>query len=169
MVGYVRGEGALAGPTWDEQVDGDDRLALDRRLRERSVRMARDDYELGLLLRRGFVLKVHEIGGFGSFREYAEHLFGFSARQTEERLRVAEALERLPGLSVELAQGRIRWSVARELARVATEENELEWIEAAENKTAREGEALVSGRMIGDAPDTPVKTAARNHPRSVRA
>src|SRR5687768_16745959 len=122
MVGYEVGEVALITPAWADRADENDGpVAIDRRLRERAKRMARDDYELGLLLRRGFVLNVHQLGGFGSFREYAEHLFGFGSRQIEERLRVAEALERLPGLSVELAQGRVCWSVARELTRVATE------------------------------------------------
>src|SRR5687768_5720918 len=85
MNDYIAGtsEGADA-PTWAEHGEGP--VAIDRRLRERAKRMARDDYDLGLLLRRGFVLKVHALGGFGSFCEYAELLFGFSARQTEERL-----------------------------------------------------------------------------------
>jgi hypothetical protein len=111
---------------------------------------------------------VHELGGFGSFREYVEHVFGFTGRQTEERLRVAEALERLPGLSVEMARGRVCWSVARELSRVATEENEVEWIEVASGKTAHEVESMVSGRTIGDAPDAEVKPEARMHRLSLR-
>src|SRR5688572_19885875 len=114
-------EAPIESPTWDRgdnEVDGP--VAIDRKLRERAALMARGDYELGLLLRRGFVLNVHTLGGFGSFREYAEHLFGFTGRQTEERLRVAEALERLPGLAVQLARGELCWSVVRELARVAT-------------------------------------------------
>ncbi|HMJ11257.1 MAG TPA: hypothetical protein VK524_07600 [Polyangiaceae bacterium] len=39
--------------------------------------------------------QVHMHLGFGSFSEYAERLFG-KPRSTEEKLRVAEALERLP-------------------------------------------------------------------------
>src|SRR6185503_587197 len=76
--------------------------------------------------------------------------------QVEERLRVAEALESLPGLSVKLAQGELCWSVVRELSRVATEENELEWLEAADAKTAHEVEAMVSGRTLGDSPESEV-------------
>jgi hypothetical protein len=154
------------GEGGEDELEG--AVDIDRRLRERAVKMARNDYELGLLLRRGFVLKVHELGGFGSFHEYAQRLFGYSGRQTEERLRVAEALDRLPGLSLELAQGRVCWSVVRELTRVATEETEPEWISAGEGKTAREVEAMVSGRTLGDAPSDPVKPEARMHRISMR-
>jgi len=103
MGGYTE-RSVYGAPTWGiaEQDGGEsqDAIAIDRRLRDCAQRRAADDYQLGLLLRRGFVLRVHDVGGFGSFREYAERLFGFTGRQTEERLRVAEALERLPGLSI---------------------------------------------------------------------
>jgi hypothetical protein len=178
MVEYGNESLAMVPPTWapwvtthvgeGEEGELEGAVAIDRRLRERAVKMARNDYELGLLLRRGFVLKVHELGGFGSFHEYVARLFGFNGRQTEERLRVAEALDRLPGLSVELAQGRLCWSVARELTRVATEETELEWISAAEGKTARDVESIVSGRTLGDVPSDPVKPEARMHRISMR-
>jgi hypothetical protein len=85
---------------------------VDRKLREHARRRARDDYELGALLREGYLLRVHELGGYGSFREYALRLFGFTARQTEERLRVAEILERLPALAQKLMDGELCWSYA---------------------------------------------------------
>jgi hypothetical protein len=148
------------GPPDDELKDA---RSVDRKLREHARRRARDDYELGNLLRRGFVLRVHELGGFASFREYAERVFGFTGRQTEERLRVAQALEQLPGLSVKLAQGELCWSVVRELTRVCTEENELHWIDAADGRTAREVERMVSGLSVGDGPDAEALPEAKQH------
>jgi hypothetical protein len=151
-------------PTWasiDEEQE--DAPSIDRRLRDHARRRARDDYELGILLRRGFMLRVHELGGFASFREYAEHVFGFTGRQTEERLRVAAALDALPGLSVKLAQGELCWSVVRELSRVCTEENELVWIDAADGRTAREIERMVSGLSPGDGPDSAPAPQAKQH------
>jgi hypothetical protein len=158
-----------AAPTWgsiDDELE--DAHSVDRRLREHARRRARDDYELGNLLRRGYLLRVHELGGFASFREYAEHVFGFTGRQTEERLRVAEALERLPGLAVKLAQGELCWSVVRELSRVCTEANELEWIDAAEARTAREVERMVSGLSLGDGPGDEPQREAKQHRLSMK-
>jgi hypothetical protein len=132
----------------DDDIENEDAPTIDRRLREHAARRARDDYELGRLLRRGFVVRVHVLAGFASFHEYVDRVFGYTGRQTEERLRVAEALERLPGLSVKLAQGELCFSVVRELTRVCTEESELEWIAVAEGRTAREVERMVSGRSF---------------------
>jgi hypothetical protein len=57
--------------------------------------------------------------GYGGFNEYIERLFGYSPRFTQERLRVAEALEELPELHAALSSGALHWSVVRELTRVA--------------------------------------------------
>ena len=43
--------------------------------------------------------------GFGSFSEYIERCFGYQPRSTQEKLRVAEALEELPSLAGALAEG----------------------------------------------------------------
>src|SRR5688500_13189271 len=84
-----------------------------RRLRARAERRANDDYVLGMLLRQGYLVRVHELGGFATFREYAERLFGFTGRQVEERLRVAEALEDLPALAGRLDAGELCFSSVR--------------------------------------------------------
>ena len=43
--------------------------------------------------------------GFGSFSEYIERLFGYRLRSTQEKLRVAEALEGLPVVAEALEGG----------------------------------------------------------------
>jgi hypothetical protein len=95
------------------------------------------DYEEGRWLLRAERAGAHVRLGYGSFREYAERLFGYSARLVQEKLRVAEALERLPLLAGELERGKTSFSVVRELSRVATAATEGAWLEAARGKTAR--------------------------------
>jgi hypothetical protein len=105
---------------------------------------------------------THVYFGYASFGEYIERLFGLSRRATEEKLRVAGALEALPELAEALRSGKLNWSVVRELSRVAVPETEHEWILAARRKTARQVERMVSGIAPGDRP------ADRRRPELVR-
>jgi hypothetical protein len=75
------------------------RTDADRVLRTLRGVQAAGDYQLGCWLRCGARLDVHRIYGYASFREYVERVFGFRGRTTEERLRVAEALESLPHIA----------------------------------------------------------------------
>jgi hypothetical protein len=130
-------------------------LYVDLKLRELARDRAKSEHQLCGWLRRGFIEEVHTIGAFASFQQYAERVFKFTSRQTEERLRVAEALENLPELNERFATGDVAWSVVRELTRVATPDNENAWIGATAERTAREVEQLVSGRSLGELPDGP--------------
>jgi hypothetical protein len=127
--------------------------------RERANLEGREALALLRALRAG----VHRHLGFGSFAEYVERLFGYGARTTEDKLRTAEALEGLPVLERALQEGRVRWSAARELVRVATSATENEWLEAVEGRTVREIELLVSGRARGDRPGDAERSEARKH------
>src|SRR5688572_12093133 len=91
--------------------------------------------------------------GFATFAEYIERIFGYTPRFTQDRLRVAEALEELPELCNSLSTGELNWSVVRELTRVATPGTESEWIAAARGLTARDVERLVSGHRPGNRPN----------------
>src|SRR5262245_47770513 len=102
------------------------------------------DFEEGRWLRAALAAGVHVRLGLGSFAEYVERLFGYAPRVTHEKLRVAEALERLPQLTQALRDGAVTWSSARELSRVATAETEQVWLDCAKNRTVREVEQLVS-------------------------
>jgi hypothetical protein len=110
------------------------------------------DFEEGRWLVRAHRSRVHERLGFGSFSEYVGRLFGYGTRLVQEKLRVAEALERLPELAEALKQGRVCWSALRELTRVATPETESVWLAAATGRTVRELETLVSGLAPGSQP-----------------
>jgi hypothetical protein len=112
------------------------------------------DFEEGQWLLRAIRRRVHERLGFGSFGEYVGRLFGHGPRLVQEKLRVAEALERLPELAEALKQGRVCWSALRELTRVATTETEAAWLAAATGRTVRELEKLVSGLAPAVGPAT---------------
>src|SRR6266850_8153726 len=90
-----------------------------RRVHEELSRLARCrarlDWEEGRWLLDALRCGAHLHLGFGSFGEYIERLLGYSRRSTDERLRVAEALENLPELARALRDGQISWSIAREL------------------------------------------------------
>src|SRR5260221_8871917 len=120
-----------------------------RREHEQLSRLAKTraqlDWEEGGALLRALRSCVHLHLGFGSFAEYIERILGYGPRWTEERLRVAEALEGLPELGKSLRNGDVGWSAARELTRVATPESEHQWIEVARGRTIRQIESLVGG------------------------
>ncbi len=133
--------------------------ALSRLAQDRAIA----DAEEGrcLLAARRSAAHVHM--GFGSFGEYIERLFGYGRRCTQEKLRVAEALEGLPVLARALDEGALSWSAVRELTRVAVSETEGEWLEVAYGKSVRQLEELVAGKRAGDTPGSPSKPEARRH------
>src|SRR3982751_5888650 len=128
-----------------------------RRAHEELVRLATAraglDFEEGRWLLRAFRVGAHVECGFGSFNEYVERLFGYGPRLTQEKLRVAEALEGLTETARELQAGSISFSAARELTRVAISSTEREWLAATANRTVREVERLVSGHRPGSRPE----------------
>jgi hypothetical protein len=136
-------------------------------IHERLGRLAKEkavfEAELGRSLLLGEREAVHRHLGFATYAEYLERLFGFSPREVKERLRVARALEELPCMQDALETGRLCWSAARELSRVATPGTEEAWLSAISDKTVREVEELVSGRVRGDGPDAPPDDEARRH------
>jgi hypothetical protein len=130
-----------------------------QRAHDELLRLARSravlEFEEGRWLVRACRSGVHARLGFGSFNEYVGRLFGYGARLVQEKLRVAEALERLPAFAEALNQGQICWSALRELTRVATPETEAEWLAAAAGRTVRELEKVVSGLAPGSRPGDP--------------
>jgi hypothetical protein len=130
-----------------------------QRAHDELLRLARSraglDFEEGRWLLRARQSGVHARLGFGSFSEYVGRLFGYSSRLVQEKLRVADALERLPECARALKKGQVCWSAVRELTRVATPETEAAWLAAASGRTVRELEKLVSGLAPGSQPGDP--------------
>jgi hypothetical protein len=89
--------------------------ALSRLAKERAAA----DAEEGRWLLAALRSAAHVHLGFGSFGEYIERLFGYKPRSTQEKVRVAEALEELPATAQALERGELSWSAVRELSRVA--------------------------------------------------
>src|SRR5262245_63729745 len=88
--------------------------ALTRLARERAAA----DAEEGRCLLAALRSAAHVHLGHGSFGEYIERVLGYKPRSTQEKLRVAEALEQLPAIAQALEHGRLHWSAVRELTRV---------------------------------------------------
>jgi len=138
-----------------------------RQAHEELVRLATEraglDFEEGLALLRAHRAGAHVRLGFASFNEYTERIFGYGPRLTQEKLRVADALEELPEIARELQTGAISFSQARELTRVATPSTEKEWLETARGRTVREVEQLVSGHRPGSLPDDVPDSRLKKH------
>jgi hypothetical protein len=129
--------------------------AIDRKLVELAAKKGELDEEIGRWLLAAERANVHRELGFASLVEYAERRLGYDARTTKEKLRVATALEELPGLRDLLRSGARSWSAVREIVRVASPEQEQAWIERTQGMTVRQVEALVAGHDYGDAPTDP--------------
>ena len=131
--------------------------ALSRLARQRAAA----DAEEGRWLLCAWRTAAHVHLGHASFAQYIERIFGYKSRTTQEKLRVAEALEQLPRLARLLETGAISWCAVRELTRVAVPETEQAWIAAGQGTTTRELEALVAGKSPGDGP----AASGSNRPR----
>jgi hypothetical protein len=121
------------------------------------------DAEEGRWLLVALRTAAHVHLGFGSFGEYIERLFGYKPRSTQEKLRVAEALEELPATAAELESGALSWSAVRELTRVAVPDTEQGWIEVARGKTVHQLEAIVAGKERGATPSSSPSPEVRRH------
>jgi len=132
---------------------------LSRLARERAAA----DAEEGRWLLAAQRSAAHVHLGYGCFSQYIERLFGYKPRSTQEKLRVAEALEQLPAFAQALSSGELSWSAVRELTRVAVRETEHEWLQLARGKTLRQLEEMLAGRHPGDRPGSPPDLTALRH------
>ena len=133
---------------------------VDRVLRDLASGRNRDDHRINAWLEVGFELGVERLYAYGSFREYVMRVFAIGGRAAEDRIRTARQLASLPAMREASGRGGLHYSVTRELSRVATADNEREWLAASEGKTFREVRRMVSGRSRGDGPTTPKKPEA---------
>jgi len=125
---------------------------------------ARARGEAGLRLRLGQALEVMSRGavfelGFSSPGAYALERCERGVRWAEVAQCMARPLEGLPALRQALAAGRVSWSMAEQLARVAQPEDEARWLAQAEGRTVRQVRALVA-EAVGLRPGRAVRLAA---------
>jgi 5-methylcytosine-specific restriction endonuclease McrA len=147
---------------WRPKLGATDRCAqLHRQLKRIVKARGALDAQEAAALREADALRLWRHYGYSSLLEYMEMEMGYTPRMALERLRVAKAIEELPVIAQKMEQGDLSFSAARELTRVATAETEAEWIEAADDKNARQVEELVSGHQPGDKPSDPVDPKLR--------
>jgi len=79
----------------------------------------------------------HKEFGYSDIWDYAEFRFGFSERKTRYLMELGRKLKRLPKLRAAMAEGRIGWSKASKVARVAQPEDEAMWVDSALSLSAR--------------------------------
>src|SRR5690349_3018285 len=83
---------------------------IDCALKRVAKARGRLDAEELFWLARADRAEVHKQFGHATILEYVERVMGYGPRVARERLRVARALETLPGLREELASGRLAYS-----------------------------------------------------------
>ena len=135
----------MMGVEWSSDSGASGWVKAHAELSEFARRRATQDWEEGGLLLQALRTGAHRHLGFGAFAEYVERLFGYSPRATEEKLRVARALEGLPEVGRALRDGELNWSAVREVTRVALPETEGAWrpVEGLLNKGFRKQIAAV--------------------------
>jgi hypothetical protein len=95
--------------------------------------------------------------GFARPGDYARERPGLSARELHDLAHVDTALAKLPAIDAALATGRLGWTKARLLCRVATPEDEAGWLAAAGRLSAaalaREVRAIDVGSLEAGSAD----------------
>ncbi|MFH1842272.1 MAG: HNH endonuclease [bacterium] len=107
----------------------------------RDLRQAEQNAVLwfGEILRR----QLYQELGYSSIQAYAAEEHGFTPSKTSQFVRLAGALAELPRLRQSVASGKLGWTKAREVAKVATPESEQQWITEAKRSTSRQLEQKV--------------------------
>jgi hypothetical protein len=95
--------------------------------------------------------------GFARPADYARERLGLSSRELHDLAHVGAALSALPAIDAALTSGRLGWTKARLLCRVATPEDEARWLSGARRLSAaalaREVRAIERGALEASAPD----------------
>lgn len=76
--------------------------------------------------------------GYASIYLYAKQELGFSDTKTGDFIRLSTRLDDLPQLKKELEEGRIGYTKAREIIKVANAKNEADWLDQAHRIPRRE-------------------------------
>ncbi len=98
------------------------------------------EYLVAIRDRRGY-----EKFGFIDIYYYAEERFRFSPRKTRYLLQLGQKLRDLPQLRKALEEGRLGWTKASRVARVATSEDEATWLDSALSLSVRELDRKIEG------------------------
>lgn len=113
-------------------------LALDTPLRRLSRLSGAVDRALAVRLARVQAARSYIRLGYARLGDYTRERLGLAERTTFDLARLGRALDRLPLLDRELAAGRLTWTAAFQVARVAGVDDEATWIERAGSLPVRE-------------------------------
>ena len=119
--------------------------------------------------------RAWEALGFARLADYARERLGVSAREVQDLARVDAALARLPAIEAAFVAGRLGWTKARLLCRVATPADEALWLAGAAAMSAaalaREVRAVDAACGAATADDDEERRGARlrRGPRPARA
>jgi hypothetical protein len=86
--------------------------------------------------------------GFALFRDYVRERLGVAERTGQEWARLGAGLERLPELDRALTEGKLTWTAAAEVARVAGVEDAAAWVGLAQRLSVRELRARVRRELL---------------------
>ena len=114
----------------------------------------RASYGLCLGLRRLYRDQVHRGKGRSRFADWAEQNFGIPAKLAGLFSWLGLRLEELPLTLAAMERGDLTYTKLREFAKLATKENEEEWIEFARTHTNREIELYVKRKQRADGTET---------------
>jgi hypothetical protein len=103
--------------------------------------------------------------GHTSCARWLSHRTGHNLRTAREHVRVARALEELPQIDAAMARGRLSFSQARALTRVATPETEAELLELAEGCPTAVLERKVRAWRKGSREDEAARERERHRSR----
>ena len=88
--------------------------------------------------------KLYRELGYSSVNRYAREALGFSKTRTGDYVQLATKLETLPVVKASVAKGELGYTKAREVVKVADEQNEKAWENEAVKSSRRELEVKVA-------------------------
>ena len=139
-------------------------LYLDRLLRPLAFASGSIDRALALRLRRFREGHDYRRLGCARFADYAREHLGMAVRTAQEMVRLGAGLERLPLLDAALAAGRVTWTGALQVVRVAGPEDEAQWVSLAEQLSVRELQKKVAEALAAAADSGPGKPVQPEEP-----
>ncbi len=108
------------------------------------------------------------LGWYSDVYHYARERFALSVKSTRERVRIGRALRTLPRIEHAFVARQLSYSKVREVSRVATADDEHQWLALAQRLPMRELERRVAGQVGGRAGSKLSGKAVTDGPAKVR-
>ena len=124
---------------------------LDAHLRELVAIGRRADAEVAIALAEMKQRRLHHVLGYSRITDYAEWELEVPKAKARALIELAAKLPGLPEIARAFAEGRLDWTKARLIVRVATGETQAHWLREAESLSVRGLESAVA-RERGEAP-----------------